>query len=321
MLDLEAGVGLDEGEGLAAVAIGGVDEEFEGAEGGVADAAGEAEGGFDDLGAEDFGEVGGGGDLDDLLEAALDAALALAEVGDGAVLVAEDLDLDVAGAGDELLDVDGAVAEGAEGLGCAAFIGGFEIIEGGDGAGASAAAASDRFDHHGAALTIGGTEGFEEGAGLFEGDGGVDASEGGDVGGGGGGAGAGFVAEEFEHFDGGADEGDAGFGAGAGEGGVLGEEAVAGVDGVGAGGLCGFDDGFDVEVGGDSPALEGDGFVGDAGVEGGGVVFGVDGDGVEAEVCGGSDDADGDFTPVGDEEVGEGHGRVPRFDAASQLGG
>jgi hypothetical protein len=40
----------------------------------------------------------GGGFLDELLVAALDGAVALAEVDDRAVPVAEDLDLDVAGA-------------------------------------------------------------------------------------------------------------------------------------------------------------------------------------------------------------------------------
>ena len=54
---------------------------------------------------------GAGRDLDDLLVPALDAAVALAEVDDGASLVAEHLHLDVAGCGDELLDVQPPVAE------------------------------------------------------------------------------------------------------------------------------------------------------------------------------------------------------------------
>src|SRR3546814_18622642 len=51
--------------------------------------------------------------LDDLLEAALDAALAFVEVEDIAVLVAEDLNLDVARVEDEFLDKD-AVEIGRE---------------------------------------------------------------------------------------------------------------------------------------------------------------------------------------------------------------
>ena len=49
--------------------------------------------------------------LEDLLVAALHRALALAEVRDGAVLVAEDLDLDVAARGDVALEQQRVVAE------------------------------------------------------------------------------------------------------------------------------------------------------------------------------------------------------------------
>ena len=49
--------------------------------------------------------------LDDLLVAALQRALALAEVDEVAVAVAEDLHLDVARPLDELLDVDAVVGE------------------------------------------------------------------------------------------------------------------------------------------------------------------------------------------------------------------
>ena len=57
-----------------------------------------------------------GRDLDQLLVAALDRAFALAEVGEAAVPVAKDLDLDVAGAGDQALGVERTVAEGARRL-------------------------------------------------------------------------------------------------------------------------------------------------------------------------------------------------------------
>ena len=50
--------------------------------------------------------------LEQLLVAALDRALALAEMDDGAVVIAEDLELDVARVLDVLLDVDVADAEG-----------------------------------------------------------------------------------------------------------------------------------------------------------------------------------------------------------------
>ncbi len=54
----------------------------------------------------------GGGDLDDLLVAPLDAAVALTEVDDVPRLVAEHLHFDVADCVDELLDVQPPVAEG-----------------------------------------------------------------------------------------------------------------------------------------------------------------------------------------------------------------
>ncbi len=49
--------------------------------------------------------------LDDLLVAALDRAFALAEIDDVAVLVAQNLDFDVARIGDEFLDEDAIIAE------------------------------------------------------------------------------------------------------------------------------------------------------------------------------------------------------------------
>jgi hypothetical protein len=73
-----------------------VDEELDGAGRLVAEGAGEGEGG---LAHRPAGRVDDrrGRLLDDLLVAALDGALALAEVHEVAVAVAEDLDLDVAG--------------------------------------------------------------------------------------------------------------------------------------------------------------------------------------------------------------------------------
>ena len=55
--------------------------------------------------------AGAGRLLDDLLVAALDRAVALAEVDDVAMAVGEDLDLDVARVGQIALEVDGRVGE------------------------------------------------------------------------------------------------------------------------------------------------------------------------------------------------------------------
>src|SRR3546814_4976654 len=61
-----------------------------------------------------FGHEGRRRLLDHLLVAALDAAFALVEVEDVAVLVSEDLDLDMARIEDEFLDEDAVVAEAVE---------------------------------------------------------------------------------------------------------------------------------------------------------------------------------------------------------------
>ena len=87
-----------------------------------------------------------------------------------------------------------------------------------------------------------------------------------------------------------------------GEGGVLGQKAVAGVDGIRPGAVGDLEDGRDVEVGdrrvgGDAPGL-----VGETGVQGIVLAVAVDGDRAQAELARGADDAHGDFAAVGDEE-------------------
>src|SRR5690606_25099492 len=111
MLHLDAGVDLEQIEVLLlvhqeldrrrAVVVRGLDESGRG----LADVVALA--GID---------AGAGGLLDQLLVASLDGAIALVKVTGVAVLVADDLDLDVPRAFEELLDVDGAVAEGCGGL-------------------------------------------------------------------------------------------------------------------------------------------------------------------------------------------------------------
>ena len=115
-----------------------------------------------------------------------------------------------------------------------------------------------------------------------------------------------LVAHDLDGLGRGTDEGHAPGGDGPGEVGVLGEEAVAGVDGLGAAALDDVEDGLGVEValGGRLPA-EGVGLVGQADVEGVAVEVGVDGDGGDAELAAGADDPDGDLAPVGDEDLAE----------------
>ena len=106
MLDLEARVQLDEGERAVRA-----EQELEGARVRVADRAAGALGGGLHRVAQLRVERGRGRLLDELLVAALDRALALAERQDAAVVVAEHLHLDVARGHDRLLEVEVAVAE------------------------------------------------------------------------------------------------------------------------------------------------------------------------------------------------------------------
>jgi hypothetical protein len=210
---------------------------------------------MDDL----VGQAEGRGDLDDLLVAALDGAIALVEVDDVAVFVAEDLHLDVFGARDVFLEEDGGIAEGAAGLALRLVeemgeIGGFVHD-----AHAATAAAEGRFDDERETDGLGDLEGF-----VAIGDGLLGAGQRGHADALGEGAGGGFVAHHFEEFGARADEDEAGLLAGAGKVRVFREETVAGVDGVDALFLGDADDALDVEVGGDGPFAVADlvGFVG-----------------------------------------------------------
>ena len=298
VFDLDPGIGLDE-EDLSGL---GVHQEFEGAEGAVVGAGGELQG----VGAEGLAGLGrqgrGGGDLDHLLVAALEGALPLAEVDAGAGSVAEHLDLEVAGGGEEALDIDRRVAEGALGLGAAAGPGFLDLGGLAHHAHAAAAAAGDGLDQHRGAVG----ELVEEGAGALQvgvlGGAGQDrhadllrAALGGDL-----------VAQQGQLLGRGADEDEAGGLDRAGEGGVLAQEPVAGVHGVGAGGAGGLDDRLGGEVGAGADPAQRVGCVGAADVEGLRVVLGVDGHAFDAEVGGGALDAQGDLAAVGDQKAGDG---------------
>ncbi len=105
-----------------------------------------------------------------------------------------------------------------------------------------------------------------------------------------------------------ADEGDAGRRAGIGEVGILGQEAVTGVDRLRAGQACGIEQGITAQValtcGGRTNV---DGFVGQPHVARVAVSIGIHRHGGDAEAAAGGDDATGDFATVGDQDFGE-HG-------------
>ena len=221
----------------------------------VAARPGEAHGSGGDALAQIGGEGGGGGDLDDLLVAALDAAVAFAEVGDGAAGIAGDLDLDVAGAGESSVRRRGwgspkaCPASEAQRSKAASISEASEIVRiprppppptalismpAPSGRSAKKACASSR--EMGCEIP-----GDDRDVAL------ASARERARV----------FVPKRIERLGGGADEGEAGLLAGAGEGRALGEEPVAGVDGVAARAFRGGRDKLvDIEVGGDATAFE-----------------------------------------------------------------
>ncbi len=119
-----------------------------------------------------------------------------------------------------------------------------------------------------------------------------------------------LVPELLDRLRRGADPGEPGVDDGTGEVGVLGEEPVAGVHGVGAGPAGHRDDLVDHEVGVRARgAVQRVGLVGEAGVEGVAVLVGVHRDRGLASVAGRADDADGDLAAVRDEDLADtGHG-------------
>src|SRR5690606_14081347 len=103
-----------------------------------------------------------------------------------------------------------------------------------------------------------------------------------------------------------ADEGDLVLFEDAGEAGVLGQETVARMHGLGARDLAGGQDRGNVEIAvarGVRP--DADALVGEAHVHGIGVRERVDGNGLDAQFLAGAQDAQGDFAAIGDQNLGE----------------
>ena len=92
------------------------------------------------------------------------------------MLVADDLDFDVSGSGDEALDEERSVAERGLCLASASLEGVLDFGSLVDRAHASSAASGDGFDHHGVAVEL-----TEEGSGAVEIDGMVGAGQDRDV--------------------------------------------------------------------------------------------------------------------------------------------
>ena len=173
VLDLEARVGFDKRE-IALVVC--VDEELKRGEAAIADGGGDADRRVGEARSGLGAEERAGRPFDDFLVAALEAALALAEMGDAARAVADDLHLDMSRAGQQAFDDDRRVAEGRGGFRLAAGVSLFDLVGGGHDAHAASAAAGDGLDHHRAVV-----ERFEKGAGFAEADRSGTANQDGDA--------------------------------------------------------------------------------------------------------------------------------------------
>ena len=244
VLNLDTRVHLDE-EPLVAVEI---VEEFDRAGVVVADLARHAGRGLAQLGHDFFREPVARRNLDHLLVPALHGAVALVEMDDIAVLVAEDLHLDVLRAGNVFFEKHRRIAERATGLRLRFIEQAGEIGSLLDDAHAAAAAAEGRLDDERKADRLRRLQRF-----LAIGDRLLGARQHGHVDAFRQGAGGGLVAHHLEQFGARTDKDQTGLGAGAGEVGVFRKKTVARVNRVDALRLRDVDDALDVEIGSDRP--------------------------------------------------------------------
>ena len=295
MLDLQARIHLDEVE--LAVLV----EELDRAGAAVLDLAHGLGDRLADLLARISVERGRGGFLQDLLVAPLQRAVALAEVDGVALAVAEDLDLDVARRGQILLDVDGIVAEGGLGFGAR---GGESEPQIGGRVGdlhAAAAAAGGRLDQHGETHGLGDLHRL----GLA-GDGAVGARHYGNAE-----ALCGLLRRDLIAHDADVlgrrpDEGDLVLFEDLGEAGVLRQEAVARMHGVGAGDLAGSQQARNVEIAiGGSRRADANALVSEPHMHGVGVGGRMHRHGGDAQLLARALDAQCNLPPVGDQDLVE----------------
>ncbi len=182
--------------------------------------------------------------LDQLLMAALDRAVALAEMNDRALLVAEHLDLDVPRAEKRALEEEPPVAESALGLGVRGRERGFQPVGLAHDAHAASPASGGGFDHDRIADAVG-LIGEPRGTLIFA----MVAWGAGDACGLHPRLGGGLVAHRADRRGGRPDEDEAGGRASVGEIGALGEKTVAWMDGVGGGRFRGVDERPDRQIG------------------------------------------------------------------------
>ena len=294
VLDLEASVDLEEGDGAVLA-----HEELACARVVVAGFAHDRLGCAVELGQLLLAEIRRGRLLDELLVATLQRAVARRDDDHIAVRVGEHLRLDMAGPVEVALDEALAATESGHCLSDRRVVELRDLLDRARDLEAATATAEGGLDGDGQAVLLREGDdlvGVRHGVGSAGHLGCPGAC--GDV------ARGDLVAQRSDRIRRRSDPGESRVDDGLGEVGVLRQEAVAGMHGVGTGSLGDVDDLGDVEVGlGRAGAAEGEGLVGHLDVQGVAVRVGVDGDGGEAGIAAGPGDSDGDFATVGDEDL------------------
>ena len=259
-------------------------------------------------GFEDFGsDAGGRGLFDQLLMTALGRAVAGPEVQTVAVLVGQYLDLDMAGLVQIALEIELAAPEVVLGLSTGGVDRRSDIVVLVDDLHAASSAAECRLDRDRPAVLFG--EG-DDLSGLGDRIGVAGNAR--DTHVLGCGAGRELVSHHLDRLRAGTDEGHTGVGDRSGEVGILAEESVAGVQGLGSTGLEDLQDLLGVEVAlGSGLAAECVGLVGQPHVERIAVEFAVDGNRRDTEVPAGADHPNRDLTSVGDKNLGKHRHSLP----------
>ena len=296
VLDLQAGVDLQERD-QAVLA----DQVFDGAGAVVVGLFADPLGRFVDLLALRVGQERRRRLFHQLLEAALQRAVAGAGDDDVAVLVGDHLRLDVARLVQVALDEALAAAERRDGLAGGRLEQLGDLFDGAGHLHAAAAAAEGGLDRDRHAVLLG--EGHHL-VGVLDRVGGAGHQRrlraGGDV------AGGDLVAEVADRLRAGPDPDQAGVDHRLGEIGVLRKEPVAGVDGVGAGFGRGVEDLAEVQVGlRRGLAAQRERLVGQPHVRRLGVGLGVHRHAGQARIAGRPDHPDSDLAAIGDENLGD----------------
>ena len=280
-----------------------VDQEFEGAEIVVMRGGGQLPGGVDDARPQAIAQRGAGRDFDEFLVTPLDRAFTLPQMADRAVMVTDDLHLDMARLADQALDIDALVPKGRLRLGLAARIGFVQLQSVLDEPHAAPAAAGHCLDHDRAA----GAERGEEGLGLVQRGRAAGPFDHGHA--------AAFcqllgrdlVAEQIQRLGRRPDENDPLLGATPRQLRILAEKAITGMQRVAVGRLRGRYDRLDIEIGARAPSRNLKTLVGGADMQRQRIVRGMDGDGGKAGFAGGTADANGDLAAIGDQKSVQGH--------------